>query len=91
MFLDEKLEQIYTETEGNEIERSNRLIRALTDRLQENLDPHGTIQDFLTGMKQVDNSWRLFAKRHKEVNPEAFRTLVKRFDPDGKFAKALNW
>lgn len=29
MFLDEKLEKIYSETEGNEIERSNRLIKAL--------------------------------------------------------------
>lgn len=91
MFLDEKLEKIYAETEGNEIERSNRLRKALADRLQENFDPHAPVQDFLTGLKQVDNSWRLFAKRHSEINPMAFRRLVQKFDVDGKFTKALNW
>lgn len=91
MFLDEKLEKIYAETEGNEIERFNRLRNELADRLQENLDPHGTVQNFLTVLKQIDNSWRLFAKRHGEIDPMAFRTLVKRCDPDGNFAKVLNW
>lgn len=91
MFLDEKLEKIYAETEGNEIERSNRLIKALEGRLKENFDPQGTVQNFLTGMKQIDNSWRLFAKRHGEIDPMAFRTLVKQRDPSGKFAKALKW
>lgn len=91
MFLDEKLEWIYTNTEKGSVTQSSELIRALTDRLEENFDPHGTVQDFLTGLKQVDNSWRLFAKRHKEINSEAFRLLVKKFDLDGKFAKALNW
>lgn len=91
MLLDWELEKIYAETEGNAIERSNRFIKALTERLQENFDPQGTVQNFLTGMKQIDNSWQLFAKRHSEINPMAFRTLVKQCDPDGKFAKALNW
>lgn len=91
MFLDEKLEKIYAETEGNEIERSNRFVKALTDRLQENFDPQGTVQNFLTGLKQIDNSWQLFAKRHGEIDPMAFRTLVKKCDPDGNFAKVLNW
>ena len=91
MFLDEKLEKIYAETEGNKIERSNRLIKALGDRLQENFDPHAPVQNFLTGVKQVDNSWQLFAKRHSELDPMAFRRLVQRFDVDGKFTKALKW
>lgn len=91
MLLDYELEKIYAETEGNAIERSNRLIKALLDRIEGNFDPHAPVQNFLTGLKQVDNSWQLFAKRHSEINPMAFRTLVKQCDPDGKFAKALNW
>lgn len=91
MFLDEKLEKIYAETEGNEIERSNRLIKALTDRLEENYDPHTPVQNFLTGMKQVDNSWQLFAKRHSDIDPLAFRRFVQQFDVGGRFTKALKW
>ena len=92
MFLDEKLEKIYAETEGNEIERSNRLIKALGDNLNENFNMRdNTVEDFLRELRRVDNSWQLFAKRHSELNLMAFRMLVKRFDVDGKFTKALNW
>lgn len=92
MFLDEKLEKIYTNTEKGSVIQSNELIRALTDSLNENFNMRdNTPDDFLRELRRVDNSWHLFAKRHSDIDPEAFRLLVKQFDPDGKFTKALNW
>lgn len=92
MFLDEKLEQIYTNTEKGSVIQSNELIRALTDNLNENFNMRdNTVEDFLRELRRVDNSWHLFAKRHSDIDPLAFRRLVQRFDVDGKFTKALNW
>lgn len=92
MFLDEKLEQIYTNTEKGSVIQSNKLIRALTDSLNENFNMRdNTPDDFLRELKRVDNSWQLFAKRHSDIDPLAFRRLVQQYDVDGKFTKALKW
>ena len=92
MFLDEKLEKIYAETEGNEIKRSVRLRKALTDSLNENFNiKDNTPKDFLRELRRVDNSWQLFAKRHSGIDPLAFRQFIQQLDVDGKLTKALKW
>ena len=92
MFLDEKLEKIYAETEGNEIKRSNRLRKALTDNLNENYNMRdNTVKDFLRELRRIDNSWKLFAKRHSDIDPLAFRRFVQQLDVVGRLTKALKW
>lgn len=92
MFLDEKLEEIYNSTELGSIDQSNKLIRALTDSLNENFNMRdNTVKDFLRELRRVDNSWQLFAKRHSDMDVMAFRKLIKELDKDGHFTKALNW
>lgn len=87
MFLDEELEKIYKEHKDNYIECSNMLTKAMVSRLKESDDP----KIFLTTLKQIDNSWRLFAKRNKGIKPDAWREFVKSRDKEGKIIKALNW
>ena len=95
MFLDEELEKIYKEYKNNSMERSNimikecsdMMIKAMVSRLKESDDP----EIFLTTLKQIDNSWRLFAKRNKDINSDAWREFVKSHDKEGKIIKALNW
>lgn len=92
MFLDEKLEKIYAETEGNEIKRSNRLRKALIDNLNENFNMRdNTVKDFLRELRRIDNSWQLFAKRHSDIDSLEFRRFVQQVDVGGKFTKVLNW
>lgn len=95
MFLDEELEKIYKEYKNNSIEHSNiiikecsdMMIKAMVSRLKESDDP----EIFLTTLKQIDNSWRLFAKRNKDINSDAWCEFVKYHDKKGKITKALNW
>lgn len=89
MFLDEELEQIYKEN-GPSSNTREKLYRALINRM---LDINKqTPSNFLTGLKQIDNAWRLFCKRHPdEYEPEGFRNCIRKADKDGKFIKALNW
>lgn len=91
MFLDEKLEEIYKSTELGSIDQSNKLIRALSDSLNENFNQEMEPKYFLRELRRVDNSWQLFAKRHSDMDVMAFRKLVKELDKDGRFTRALNW
>lgn len=89
MFLDEELELIYM-VEGPSDETDKKLYLALIDRMQKINEKDPT--KFLTGLKQIDNAWRLFCKRHPdEYNAEGFRNSIRKADTDGKFIKALNW
>lgn len=89
MFLYEELEQIYKEN-GPSSNTTEKLYKALANRMQNFNDPNPT--NFLTVLKQIDNAWRLFCKRHPdEYNPEGFRNSIRKADKDGKFIKALNW
>ena len=87
MFLDEELEKIYKEHKDNSVECLNMLIRAMATRLKELADP----EIFLTTLKQIDNSWRLFAKRNKGINPNTWREFIKCHDKNGEIIKILNW
>lgn len=91
MFLDEKLEEIYNSTELGSIDQSNKLIRALSDSLNENFNRKMEVGDFLKELRRVDNSWQLFAKRHSDMDVMAFRNLIRELDKDSKFTRALNW
>ena len=49
-------------------------------------------RDFLNTLKRIDNSWRLFCKKHSGAYKEdASRNWVLRSDKDGKLKKALGW
>lgn len=67
MFTDEKMELVYsTETEG----RIKKTLQVLLDFMESNAkNPNFAI-------KQADNIWRLFCKRHIELNPDAFGKLL---------------
>lgn len=88
MFLDEQLEQISKEN-GPSSNTNEKLYRALINRMSD-INKQNPL-NFLTGLKQIDNAWRLFCKRHPEYEPEGFRNSIRKADKDGKFIKALNW
>lgn len=89
MFLDEELEQIYKENVQSD-ETSENLYKAMINRLSD-INKQNPL-NFLAELKQIDNAWRLFCKRHPgEYEPEGFRNSIRKADKDGKFIKALNW
>lgn len=86
MFLDDELEQIYKEKYDN-ASLCLHLFEAMVNRLPKDKK----VDIFLSSLKQIDGSWKLFCKRHSEFKEEAFRTFVLKKDIDGKFKRALNW
>ena len=93
MFLDEELEKIYLEHKDDKVEYSELLFKAMWNRLKEkvNSNPNGSMEEFLVYLKQIDNSWRLFAKKYDTINPDAWRIWIKHRDPEGEIIKALGW
>lgn len=94
MFLDEELEKIYLKHKDDEVEYSELLFKAMWNRLKEkvNSNPNVSMEEFLVYLKQIDNSWRLFAKKYDHINQEAWRLWVKYRDTtEGEVIKALGW
>lgn len=94
MFLDEELEKIYLEHKDNGVECSKLLIEAMCNKLREKVMekplPDILVKEFLVYLKQIDNSWRLFAKKHN-LDPDFWREYVRYRDTEGKFIRALGW
>ena len=92
MFLDEELDQIHSENYGKE-NCAILLLKAMANRMPKRdevatMNPH----DFLNTLKRIDNSWKLFCKKHSGYYKEdAWRNWVLELDEDGKFKKALGW
>ena len=72
MFLDEELEQIYSTEEKSS--RGLKLWEACIGRLPKTAENNPEI--FINSLRQIDNSWQLFAKRHSDMNPEFFRKAI---------------
>ena len=92
MFLDEELDQIHFENYGKE-KCAILLLKAMINRMPKK-DEVATMnpRDFLNTLKRIDNSWRLFCKKHSGAYKEdAWRNLVLKSDEDGRFKKALGW
>ena len=89
MFLDDELEQIYKDN-SNDTKLCVYLFDAMLNKLPKEVSYKG-VDIFLSSLKQIDGSWKLFCKRHSEFKEEAFRTFVLKKDVDGKFKRALNW
>ena len=71
MFLDEELDQIHSENYGKR-NCAILLLKAMINRMPK-MNPH----DFLNTLKRIDNSWRLFCKKHSGAYKEdAWRNLV---------------
>ena len=103
MFIDEELENTLNDfIDHLEGEVTDQTIKDLAKQLlitligklpkkgeAEEIDPG----EFLLRLKQLDNAWKLFCKRHPKLFNENFwRNLVLKSDtPDGKFRKALGW
>lgn len=92
MFLDEELEKIYLEHKDSEVESLVLLIKAMCNRLEEKVNgkPEVPVKEFLVYLKQIDNSWRLFAKKYN-LNPDLWREYTRDRDTVGKITKALGW
>lgn len=92
MFLDDELEKVL-EQEGFSTETSIKLLQACINRMPSKEETKTMAPSvFLTKLKQIDNAWRLFCKKHPMYNENGWRNWVLRSDtPDGKFKKALNW
>ena len=92
MFLYEELDQIHSENYGKE-NCETLLLKAMINRMPKEdevamINPH----DFLNTIKRIDNSWKLFCKKHSGAYKEdAWRNWVLKSDEDGKFKKALGW
>lgn len=92
MFLDEELDQIHSENYGKE-NCAILLLKAMVNRMPK-MDEVATMNplDFLSTLKRIDNSWRLFCKKHSGAYKEdAYRNLVLKSDKDGKLKKVLGW
>ncbi len=92
MFLDDELDQIFEEG-GFTPETSIKLLKACINRMPSKEETQTMAPSaFLTRLKQIDNSWRLFCKKHEEFNKDGWSNWVLRSDtPEGKFKKALGW
>ncbi len=67
MFLDEELDSIFEETKSNIEERAKRIWKACEDRVETDKD------SFFGTLRQTDSAFRVFAKRHEEINPDFFK------------------
>lgn len=74
MFLDEELEQIYSAHKSESSNRGVELWKACTGRIPKNAENNPEI--FINSLRQIDSSWQLFAKRHSDMNPNFFRTII---------------
>lgn len=94
MFLDEELEKIYLEHKDNEVECLGLMIEAMCNRLREKVMEKSLSEisgvEFLVYLKQIDNSWRLFAKKYN-LNPNLWREYIRNRDTRGNITKALGW
>lgn len=90
MFLDEELEQIFQE-EGLTKECASKIWKACVNRLPD-LNKVSD-REYITVVKQVDNGYRLFAKRHPEFIIDGFRALVIKAMPgtEEEVKRILNW
>lgn len=88
MFLDEKLEKIYSEHSANKAECAKKLIISCI----ESLDTTNN-KTYLNSLKRVDYSWKLFCKKHKEYDSNGFRNYIFKCATDKAdiIKKALNW
>lgn len=69
MFTDEKMEQVYKKTSS---------IKSTLEVLMAILPKDGiTIQQ----LRQANNIWLLFSKRHPELRPEGFRNIMCELNP----------
>lgn len=87
MFLDEKLEKIYSEN-SDRGKRAKELIITCVESLDKT-----NATTYLDSLKRVDYSWKLFCKKYKEYNINGFRNYVLKcagFKAD-VFKKALGW
>lgn len=95
MFLDEELEQILfakelkTKEDIGELARD--LLQCMINRVPNPFEV--STRDYLTEIKKIDNSWRLFCKNHPTLKfkEDFWRSHVLYMDKDGKFKKALGW
>ena len=92
MFLDEELDHIHSENYGKE-NCAILLLKAMINRMPKEgevatINPHY----FINTIKRIDNSWKLFCKKHSGAYKEdAWRNCVLKLDEDGKFKTALGW
>lgn len=92
MFLDDELNQIFEEN-GFNPDTSVKLIQACINHMPSQEETKTmSVPEFLTRLKQIDNAWKLFVKKHPGYYKEdAWRIWVLKSDTNGKFKKALNW
>ena len=89
MFLDDELNQIY-ENEGFCVETSKKLLRTALDRLPDPLKCGE--KGFLNSIRQIDASWRLFCKKHKEYDPYGIKNFfINHIKISERIKRELRW
>lgn len=76
MFLDEELELIYA-NEHDRVSRNKTLLKLLLAKVKEN-------NLSLEKLKRINNSYKLFASRHPDINPEGFKLCLIKIAPESK-------
>lgn len=91
MFLSDELNKIFDEG-GCTPEVSIKLLQACINRLPSREETARMAPSaFLTRLKQIDNAWKMFCKKHTEYDINGWRNWILRSDTTVKFKKALNW
>lgn len=78
MFLDEELEEKYISSNPKSEEDFKNLSVELYKIMQNRIPDINDVstKDFITTMKQINNSWNLFAKKHHEFIKDGFKNHI---------------
>lgn len=90
MFLDEKLENIYN-TIDDRSERVKQLANCCIEAVPgpENAE-NMSWEDIISTIKRIDNSWRLFCKKHLDLKEDWFRNFITKVAPK-ELMMSLGW
>lgn len=74
MFLDDELTQIWEQNPDMPLgDKVQLLVKACINRFG---NPYEGCTTWINNVKRTELSWRLFAKKHPEVNPDGLRKII---------------
>lgn len=91
MFLDEELNKIYKDGSRNcTVNVCVNLINACVARIKKD-----STSNFINSIKQIDSSFRIFAKQTNNINENGFKSyisnIIKEDEKADKIFNLLNW
>jgi len=77
MFLDDKLTEILEEGVSNKTPMVDTCQALLDECLSRIPDPSTcSVQTWINSIKQAENGWKLFCKKHPGFNPDGFKNVL---------------